>query len=169
MHKYAMPGACMRLLARAPALPAHAACPCRGVWPRLTISWHCPQCQPSTGQQLPAPSLRKIPPFPIAQNIPRRAAFPRASALAVPSRHTWQKMFKFYNSLKNRLSPVDSAVCACYNIPSDYPVVCATPVLLPTDSKKDSGSVSVDAMPPIVDRPGKAVNGRRSPPCLSGG
>ena len=78
-------------------------------------------------------------------------------------------MFKFYNSLKIGPSPVDSAGRACYNVPSGYPVVCATPVLLPTDSKKDSGSVFVDAMPPIVDRQGKAANGRRSPPCLSGG
>ena len=58
-------------------------------------------------------------------------------------------MFKFYNSLKIGLSPVDSAGRACYNVRSGYPVVCATPVLLPTDSKKDSGSVSVDVMPPV--------------------
>ena len=90
-------------------------------------------------------------------------------ALAVPPRHAGRKMFKFYNSLKIALSPVDSGMRACYNVPSGYPVVCATPVLLPTDSKKDSGSVSVDVMPPISDRPGKAANGRRSPPCLSGG
>ena len=94
---------------------------------------------------------------------------PSGTALAVPPRHVGQKMFKFYNSLKIALSPVDSGMRACYNVPSGYPVVCATPVLLPTDSKKDSGSVSVDAMPPISDRPGKAANGRRSPPCLSGG
>lgn len=94
---------------------------------------------------------------------------PSGMALAVPPRHVGQKMFKFYNSLKIALSPVDSGMHACYNVPSGYPVVCATPVLLPTDSKKDSGSVSVDAMPPISDRPGKAANGRRSPPCLSGG
>ena len=94
---------------------------------------------------------------------------PSGMALAVPPRHVGQKMFKFYNSLKIALSPVDSGMRACYNVPSGYPVVCATPVLLPTDSKKDSGSVSVDVMPPISDRPGKAANGRRSPPCLSGG
>lgn len=94
---------------------------------------------------------------------------PSGMALAVPPRHVGQKMFKFYNSLKIALSPVDSGMHACYNVPSGYPVVCATPVLLPTDSKKDSGSVSVDVMPPISDRPGKAANGRRSPPCLSGG
>ena len=89
--------------------------------------------------------------------------------MAVPRGIFGQNLFKFYKSLKIILSPVDSAGCACYNKARSYPVVCATPVLLPTDSKKDSGSVFVDAMPPIVDRQGKAANGRRSPPCLSGG
>ena len=134
--------------------------------------------------------VRALAAFAHRRPAPRRPALPRATAnvpargfsqapgdglrpsgmaLAVPPRHVGQKMFKFYNSLKIALSPVDSGMRACYNVPSGYPVVCATPVLLPTDSKKDSGSVSVDVMPPISDRPGKAANGRRSPPCLSGG
>ena len=101
------------------------------------------------------------------RNVPPTREPRRALSLSPPLAR--QKMFKFYNSLKIGSSPVDSAGRACYNVRSGYPVVCATPVLLPTDSKKDSGSVSVDAMPPISDRSGKAANGRRSPPCLSGG
>ena len=165
------------------ALPAHlpylchsqAPLPRRPALPGRDRERLCPHsCTVRHSQALSPADLR----FPRATaNVPARGFSqapgdglrPSGMALAVPPRHVGQKMFKFYNSLKIALSPVDSGMRACYNVPSGYPVVCATPVLLPTDSKKDSGSVSVDAMPPISDRPGKAANGRRSPPCLSGG
>lgn len=176
-------------LPRRPALPRATENGSSALLPRLPIAdplpvdlrfpvrprTDCPHsCRVRHSQALSPADLR----FPRATaNVPARGFSqapgdglrPSGMALAVPPRHVGQKMFKFYNSLKIALSPVDSGMHACYNVPSGYPVVCATPVLLPTDSKKDSGSVSVDAMPPISDRPGKAANGRRSPPCLSGG
>ena len=174
---------------RRPALPRATENGSSALLPRLPIAdplpvdrrfpvrprTDCPHsCRVRHSQALSPADLR----FPRATaNVPARGFSqapggglrPSGMALAVPPRHVGQKMFKFYNSLKIALSPVDSGMRACYNVPSGYPVVCATPVLLPTDSKKDSGSVSVDVMPPISDRPGKAANGRRSPPCLSGG
>ena len=176
-------------LPRRPALPRATENGSSALLPRLPIAdplpvdlrfpvrprTDCPHsCRVRHSQALSPADLR----FPRATaNVPARGFSqapgdglrPSGMALAVPPRHVGQKMFKFYNSLKIALSPVDSGMHACYNVPSGYPVVCATPVLLPTDSKKDSGSVSVDVMPPISDRPGKAANGRRSPPCLSGG
>ena len=164
-------------LVRALAASAHSQAPLprRPALPGRDRERLCPHsCRVRHSQALSPADLR----FPRATaNVPARGFSqapgdglrPSGMALAVPPRHVGQKMFKFYNSLKIALSPVDSGMHACYNVPSGYPVVCATPVLLPTDSKKDSGSVSVDVMPPISDRPGKAANGRRSPPCLSGG
>ena len=176
-------------LSRRPALPRATENGSSALLPRLPIAdplpvdrrfpvrprTDCPHsCRVRHSQALSPADLRFLR---ATANVPARGFSqapgdglrPSGMALAVPPRHVGQKMFKFYNSLKIALSPVDSGMRACYNVPSGYPVVCATPVLLPTDSKKDSGSVSVDVMPPISDRPGKAANGRRSPPCLSGG